>query len=51
MNQRSRPSNPDSAAAAAARDLRARFGPDRVLMPGPAYDQARRPSGGKELKA
>jgi FAD/FMN-containing dehydrogenase len=29
-------------AAAAARDLRARLGPDRVLVRGPAYDQARR---------
>ena len=27
--------------AAAARDLRARFGPDRVLARGPAYDRAR----------
>jgi FAD/FMN-containing dehydrogenase len=34
--------NSDSAAAAAARDLRARLGPDRVLVRGPAYDQARR---------
>ena len=33
--------NTDSAAAAAARDLRARLGADRVLVRGPAYDQAR----------
>ena len=31
-----------SPATAAARDLRARLGPDRVLASGPAYDQARR---------
>jgi FAD/FMN-containing dehydrogenase len=32
----------DSAAAAAARDLRARLGADRVRVRGPAYDRARR---------
>jgi FAD/FMN-containing dehydrogenase len=32
----------DSAAAAAARELRARLGPARVLVRGPGYDQARR---------
>src|SRR5215469_10637569 len=32
----------DSSVAAAARQLRARLAPDRLLLPGPAYDQARR---------
>jgi FAD/FMN-containing dehydrogenase len=32
----------DSAAAAAARELRARLGPARVLVRSPGYDQARR---------
>jgi FAD/FMN-containing dehydrogenase len=32
--------NTDSAAVAAAKELRGRFGPERVLMPGPSYDEA-----------
>jgi hypothetical protein len=32
----------DFSAAAAARELRARLVPDRVLMAGPSYDNARR---------
>jgi FAD/FMN-containing dehydrogenase len=32
----------DFSAAAAARELRARLAPDRVLMAGPSYDDARR---------
>ena len=42
MVRMSRNLNTDFAAAAAARDLRARLGPDRVLVRGPVYDQARR---------
>ena len=32
----------DFSAAAAARELRAQLAPDRVLMAGPSYDNARR---------